>query len=388
MSQLNLLLGCGFSYNAGLPLAKSLSEKLEINYINKIIRWSSSEWRWVDGKPKEEIHYRRLNLDHLAYAYLMNEVVSEYVSSNGRLINYEIFYTYVEQQGTSRFPIIVERAKAKYIQDFLNKNTDVLKKMENLDYSDLTGLINYLIADSLELNKSIESIFPEYINFLQYLNNFGVIKVHTLNHDLLFEKLLEVSGCDYSDGFSTDHSELVHLSNKVPVRTFNNHFPNNILSLIKLHGSIDLNKYEVAQDHGFIHELEGRGIYFKPKTYTEKHNAIRIDPQTGKILQNLHFNVTPRFITGINKTFKIQGDYMYSKLFNEFEKNIVVEDSILIIIGYSYCDKHINDIIQKAKLTTKIITIDPTNQFPFTQYKNIKHFRYISDAFSSPTTRI
>jgi len=64
MATLNVLLGAGFSANAGLLLVGRLYELLSTDYKNRIIRLSSSEWKWAEGKAEGELFSGRLSGEH------------------------------------------------------------------------------------------------------------------------------------------------------------------------------------------------------------------------------------------------------------------------------------------------------------------------------------
>ena len=88
--------------------------------------------------------------------------------------------------------------------------------------------------------------------------------------------------------------------------------------------------------------------YFVIHGYSAKHYAVRVNPITKETLQDMNFDVTPKFITGTKKTSILSNDIMYCQLFNNFEIVMNVA-SQLLVSGYSYSDEHINDILKKRE---------------------------------------
>ena len=101
--------------------------------------------------------------------------------------------------------------------------------------------------------------------------------------------------------------------------------------------------------------------YFVTNGYREKHYAVRVNPLTKETVQDMNFDVIPKFITGTKKENLIETDMMYSQLFENFEAKIQTATDVLIS-GYSYGDKHINRELKKRN------DINIINQNPFTQY--------------------
>ncbi|GAH69537.1 unnamed protein product [marine sediment metagenome] len=160
-----------------------------------------------------------------------------------------------------------------------------------------------------------------------------------------------------------------------PLNLFQGSFSDTI-NIIKLHGSIDTYRYSVAIEKGSIVNPTGEYLYFKTLDYDEKQMPIRYDPETGEVVQRFHWDIDPQFITGTRKEEIITQPGMYKILFEECEKRIMNCKAILII-GYSFGDKHVNEIIQKtinnSKKLTKIININPSKALPIEIKKKISN---------------
>ena len=94
-NHLAIILGAGFSANADMPTASSITVRLNRDLREKLLSASSSEWFWIDEKNETFIHNGRLNYDYLAYSYVFNELVKSYVTDRGEYIYYEDFYQFI-----------------------------------------------------------------------------------------------------------------------------------------------------------------------------------------------------------------------------------------------------------------------------------------------------
>jgi SIR2-like domain len=207
--------------------------------------------------------------------------------------------------------------------------------------------------------------------------------IFTLNHDLLLEDLLHYYNKEYSDGFTANHSPLRGDDNE-NIEIFNNNYDKEI-KVFKLHGSIDYYKYDYFIKEGLYFNPTGEYVFFKPKTYHNKHVAKRIDLESGSVLQSLTVNITPQFLTGKNKPDIIKKLTFYESLFKNFNE-VLKTTTDLMIIGYSFKDNHINDMLGQAAQNGTIkniynINISNTNFFEkcgfaknYFYYDNISSF--------------
>ncbi len=179
---------------------------------------------------------------------------------------------------------------------------------------------NRTYPDVLELYKSF------YKKLIYRDNNLSKTNIFTTNYDLYSESALDALGILYCNGFSgfVDRhfnpavfnyafAEQMELSNS----KWN--VIDNFIYLYKLHGSINWTESD-DQNHLFnVREVQNlsqttgkRMIYPTPM----KHMATLASP--------------------------------YSDLFREFQKKIMQEKTVLVVIGYSFSDEHINNLIYQA----------------------------------------
>ena len=67
----------------------------------------------------------------------------------------------------------------------------------------------------------------------------------------------------------------------------------------------------------------------------------------------------------------LENDYMYSSLMARFNCNLV-DGSDLLVVGYSYCDKHIDKVLQEVD-PQRIVNVNPCQYYPYAQVKNLKY---------------
>ncbi len=375
-NNLAVILGAGFSRPMGLPLANDIKERFDRDQLGKLLNFSSGEWMWSDGKRDVDKHNGSIYPESKVYAYILNEVIDKYKVDKGVFNNYELFYHWVHDISKNKVlkEEIYKKAKSKllsdypsiknYVPEYEGDTHPLLFRFKNdSDLSNITNIINYLIADLLGFSQSqFNNSISEYAQFINYIKGFDEVDIFTLNHDLLLENVLEHFEVDYSRGFTKRSSEIRYQDKDTPIAVFKDAFYQPI-RIHKLHGSLDYFCFEHYEQGEKIYlEPTGNYNYFTTRNYREKHFAIRVNPDTGEMLQDLNSDIVPKFITGTDKTKIIENDLMYSKLFNHFEQCMFIAQTVLIS-GYSFSDEHINNELQKRK------DFEVINQNPGTKYQ-------------------
>lgn len=155
-------------------------------------------------------------------------------------------------------------------------------------------------------------------------------KVFTTNYDLVIEKAMDELGIMYIDGFVGFHRrtlrpESYNYDYYYPTTTTEGkvHRLEKVIHFYKLHGS--LSWVEKKKDNVNIYGIEERNI------------EILNDEEKGRVM------IYP---TPLKKRFAL--DFPYSEIFRHFSSAITQPQSVLITIGYSFGDEHINDLIYQA----------------------------------------
>ncbi len=165
---------------------------------------------------------------------------------------------------------------------------------------------------------------------LQRSNNLRRVNFFTTNYDMAFDYALDNLGVDYINGFMGVHNrcfrpEVYDYDLYYPGQSVSGkvHRAEKVLKYYKLHGSLSWVSAEATFSNSY-------GICELP-----------LNNLSGKINKELLI-----YPCSTKKTFTL--DLPYSELFRQFSQAINQPQSVLICIGYSFYDEHINDIIRQA----------------------------------------
>lgn len=373
MSKLSILLGAGFSVNAGFPLAQAVNDRFNRDQKGKLLKMSSSEWFWEDGKSDTVIHNGKMFTDSNYYSYVLDEVIKKYKEDNNGFTDYEDLFQYILDNSTNKnwYQNIQEISFQCFLNDhpYLNSSEglEYLELCKTTHFSRIIEIINHLVADLLFVQIKPEAILNFYLPFVNYIKQFDEVSIFTLNHDLLLESIFDYFNITYSRGFSEKNSPIYFENSALPV--FNDNFNGYSIRILKLHGSIDYYSFLNIDNSQF----NGKYNYFTTKGYRAKHYAKRVNLETGQILQEFNSDIVPKFITGKNKPNIIKNDFMFSSLYDHFQNEISQTENLLIS-GYSFNDKHINLELEKRS-DLNIINQRKTKNYPFEgNIRNIDSF--------------
>lgn len=165
---------------------------------------------------------------------------------------------------------------------------------------------------------------------LQRPNNLKRVNLFTTNYDLAFDYALDNLGIHYIDGFSGVHNrcfrpEVYDYDIYYPGQSVSGkvHRAEKVLRYYKLHGSLS-----------WISEEESVSNPYGIKEITNSNFELDVSQQ---------LMIYPCVS---KKTFTL--DLPYSELFRHFSQAVIQPQSVLITLGYSFYDEHINDIIYQA----------------------------------------
>jgi hypothetical protein len=188
------------------------------------------------------------------------------------------------------------------------------------------------------LNKDNEGkdkeIQDNYKNFYRKLSlrdsNLPKPNIFTTNYDLYSEKAMDELGITYTNGFSGFIERYFNpsifnyaLAEQMDISSFKWNVIDSYIYLFKIHGSVNWIEVEDSNKLFRIKELQDSSFEFLSQ---QKNLMIYPSP----IKQNASLG-TP-----------------YSDLFREFQKRIAQKQSVLVTMGYSFADEHINNLIYQA----------------------------------------
>lgn len=259
-------------------------------------------------------------------------------------------------------PIIKELENIKKPEDYIIqlvkffKSKDLLeKKFDKINQEYLYYLNNRNDAKSANiiknyLDKALRIFIEQYVPFpeeyiLDKLQDHELFiskivsrketlnrpKIFTLNYDLAFENACEKIGVSYNNGFRGVHMRKFDpdtFCNETYIKQDSAEKGKRIatyLNIYKLHGSISWQESESLND---LYNLK----------------EIQISDSDNK--KDFSFNKMMIFPIQTKKSYSL--DLPYSELFRNFSKCLTENQNTLVIMGYSFLDEHINDIVKNG----------------------------------------
>jgi hypothetical protein len=230
---------------------------------------------------------------------------------------------------------LLEKKFDKINQEYLyylnnRENADIAKEIkEYLDKALKNFVENYVPfpVDYVSCKLNIHELFiNKIISRKETLNR---PKIFTPNYDLAFENACEKIGVSYNNGFRGVHMRKFDpdtFSNETYIKQDSIEKGKRIatyLNIYKLHGSIS---WQYAENINDLYNLK--------------------EIQISDTLKKSDFSLESLMIFPIQTKKSYSLDLPYSELFRNFSKCLTESQNTLVIIGYSFLDEHINDIIR------------------------------------------
>jgi len=233
-------------------------------------------------------------------------------------------------------------------------------------YEKLIQKVERHIFNSINISfdtKESSNVLEYYKTFYQKLalraKDNSRIRVFTTNNDLFNEKALDALNIHYINGFSGG----LH-------RYFNPAIFNYTWSK-RMDTSID--KYEPVENMVYLYKIHGSVNWRKTNTLSNNYFEIEeVVPSETKADGSVLIYPTP---TKQDKSL----DSLYVDLFREFQNKLLEPNSVLFVIGYSFSDGHVNDIIYRALATNSTINVVIFNSKPKDVERTSKPIFFIDD---------
>lgn len=378
---ISFLIGAGFSAPMGYPIGNQLNDLL-VNCSGNEFSFHTDGTIVISSDGKKP-HFGYKNSYELQFD-LLRKLISHYYTQKSSF-DYEEFYDFLHQEA------VTDKGVAEIVEPYLKGYSsvkDVLHYLNNI----YNQMVAYYLKDG-DGNKWYDNaghvcrpIFPGYtgiLNVLHELLKTHIVNMHSLNHDLFFERLnwSDWINGEICDGFeelgSPYYGELYTGGRcyKVRLERYTGRYDKKI-RFYKLHGSADYVIYYADQ--------QGVGrpeVYLKTRfgvrtgdLYKEK-NGQTGDPEYEHCSINYHAD----FLTGTTSKMDRYGEPLIYKKNFEFFRNNLIETEMLIIIGYGGKDEAINKMIRENFdfVNKKVIIIDP---FPGEKVKilqNLLHAKLV-----------
>jgi hypothetical protein len=209
-----------------------------------------------------------------------------------------------------------------------NSNKDELSSVATLVDQIIAGIKQFVLykCTTGPFFNGDESVVTHYRRFYQSLStrSRGLAPpwVFTTNYDLFNELAMDRSGISYSNGFSgtverrfNPATYRLALAEQLDITSRRWAAVDGFVHFCKLHGSVNWTEEE-------------KGLFPIRESYTP------LDPSQERVM------IYP---TPSKQTASFGSPY--SDMFREFQRQVVQDQSVLIIMGYSFGDEHVNNII-------------------------------------------
>ncbi len=344
----SILLGAGFSAPMGYPVGNTLNKLLvECDDSKFGFHTSGSLVVSTDG-TKPDFGYKT------SYDFQFDfcrDLIQHFNKVKG-YFDYEEFYDYFQDEAKDD-PVV----EALFKSNNYGTETDVNQMLYGIK-NIYTQLVSHFLVDG-EGNSwyddqayYLKPSFGGYTGILKSLENWGnegVVDIHTLNHDLFFERLnsTEWIAGELCDGFEELGSpyfgdlSIKGRHYKCRLQQYTGKYDKKF-RLYKLHGSKDYGVYYAPN-----------GAVLVPEKYVKTRWGIgfselykEVQKENGELTyERCWINYHADFLTGTtSKIERYAEPLLFKELFQRFRENLKDAEK-LIIIGYGGRDSEVNKMI-------------------------------------------
>lgn len=218
-------------------------------------------------------------------------------------------------------------------------NSSLISLIEDKIYTS----INIDLA-SEEAQKSI-NIYKKLYQKLSLRNkDLSRVNVFTTNNDLLSETALGYLNINYNNGFSGGLS-----------RTFN---PARFSYTYSRKVDLDMEKYEPLENMVYLYKLHGSINWIECED-NSFFNVKEIDVSKDTSPSDKTILIYP---TPLKQNRSLGSPY--ADLIREFKNKLLLQHGVLIIIGYSFSDEHINNAIYSALASNSSLCVVIFGDYP------------------------
>lgn len=369
-NMVSFLIGSGFSVADGLPLVSNINQRLCCIKEDEIIIHPEMSAMFLNGQANPNDWDRRE--ERIFLQEFLEFYCSEIVDGQ-EAFHYEDFFDFYSdflrkenEDDDHSINLFCDSFREKYENSFdIVDNYNLVSRFHNT--------FNQLLGSMLQSAKYYEDVAPlnyhPYESFIRFLNKLieeNQVKVHTLNHDLLFERIASVPPLweEFSDGFCENGSPYYSFVEvpkpitkryRVRLKYFQNKFDKKIC-LFKLHGSINTYQFNIADQNNDLTRV--KSDYGLDRRFVKEVQ----DDETGEYRYiNGWQNSFPDFLSGTTTKMLSYGNEFYRLIFRHFSNNLK-KSKLLIVIGYGFADAGIDKYLEDYYLKDgkKMIVINPS----------------------------
>lgn len=230
----------------------------------------------------------------------------------------------------------------------------LIELIENEIYSKIH--VDFTDVENQKEGSEIYSVLRRYERFYRNIalrnKDLSRINVFTTNNDLFNEVALDNLNIHYINGFGSGLNKFFNPA------LFNYTFSKRMDTSIE--------KFEPVENMVYLYKLHGSVNWLEDNQNSNTFFNIKevIDPSFDPKGKNVLVYPTP---TKQNKSLGSP----YADIFREFQKKLLEPHSVLFIIGYSFADEHVNNIIYQALATNSTINVVVFNSLENTKIAGI-----------------
>jgi SIR2-like protein len=218
------------------------------------------------------------------------------------------------------------------LSDDYNETLSLIKIIE----SEMFKQIN--IDFSTDKSKDSLALYNDFYQKVTLRNkDLSRVNIFTTNNDLFNEKALDYSNINYNNGFGGGLDRVFN-----PAR-FNYTFSRKI--------DAEVQKYEPLDNMVYLYKLHG-SISWRESKNNSFFQIQEVPTKHGENVPDDNILIYPTPL----KQNKSLGS-PYSDLIREFQKKLLQPHSVLFVIGYSFSDEHLNNIIYQALASNSAISV-------------------------------
>lgn len=247
-----------------------------------------------------------------------------------------------------------DKEEQKKIESQKSLYDSLIKKIENHIFNSIN------ISFESEAGQKVLAYYKTFYQKLALRNKDNSrIRVFTTNNDLFNEIALDALNIHYINGFSGG------------LHKFFNPAIFNYTWSKRMDTSID--KYEPVENMVYLYKIHGSVNWRETKDAGNNYFEIEeVIPSETKADGSVLIYPTP------TKQDKSLGS-PYVDLFREFQNKLLEPHSVLFVIGYSFSDRHVNDIIYRALVTNSTINVVIFGTKPNEEERKNKPIFFIDD---------
>ena len=331
---------------------KLLDVKEEIEKGNDCLIWENKINDLEEGlksKLKElKIKKEKVNLKEIIEKNELDDIEKEEIYKLGVEVKLEDFlnYLYALKYLMKQSEGLISKNELEIDIEKLGKLIEAIKKaiFEMCDIDNISFVKNWFLnkKGNKEIKEKMEKEgkYTYHKSFLTSLLqrplNLRRANIFTLNYDLAFEYAYDELGIEYINGFVGFNER----NFRPEVYNYDFFFPGDttegkvrrierVIKYYKLHGSLNwVYKNQNKNNPYGLYEIPIELVRMKLENKMDNLGEIMIYPTSSKKEYTLNFP--------------------YSELFRKFADRLQQPEAVLFVVGYSFYDEHINDIIYQA----------------------------------------